>query len=272
MKRILVLTSAVLIATALSCYDGNVETQTEYREYDATLFSKVEIHTENGDITTSVSADSMISLTLIGWASGITDRVARDHISEIEVSVVQDTTDSILKVYVTMPHNVTYNIGCNAELELPESLYVNLETSNGNIEADGHQVGMCLHTSNGDINTEDTRSDAEIETSNGSLEVKLHTGNIRGETSNGSVTADVVMPDSNGTCIFSSSNGNITVAVPDSVSAEVRLKTSNGGITIEGLELGDFNPDDDIFESTLGDGSGEINLETSNGHVRLKKL
>lgn len=282
MKKIVLLTLAALVAASLGCFYGKEASDTDTVDYDAALYDRVEIETENGEIISSVRSDSVISVTLTRWASGVSASDASEHLSDIDVSVTKDTAGGVLRIFIDIPDVVTRNYGCDADVELPASIYVDLATSNGKIRAAGHQNGLLLATSNGMIEIAKTAGDAEIETSNGAIEVKRHTGDIAGETANGEIYAEVIMVkfavDSEDTtygyCRFRSSNGEITLAVPDSVGAQIRLRTSNGEISVDPdlPTQGDYNSDDDIYESKMGDESGEIDLETSNGDVALKKL
>jgi len=294
-KKILVLTIAIVLITSLGCGMHNREQETGHEDYNANLFNKVEIETDNGEIVaiaTSDTTDTMIDVTLVRWATGWTDMAARDHMQEIDVHVSQDTADSVLRIYVEIPTNISYSAGCDVELRLPESLYVDLVTSNGQIDVDGHQAGMYLRTSNGKVEASNTSGNAEITTSNGEIElnntlgdfdlntsngkitVYNHVGNIDAETSNGEVNADVVMPVEAGICRFESSNGRMTVSVPDSVYASIHLKTSNGDVDINGLNVDIDQMEDDEFKGSMGEGEnmGEIYLKSSNGDVTLNSL
>jgi DUF4097 and DUF4098 domain-containing protein YvlB len=291
----------------LACIGGTGEaSESGSKEYPAHHYTQFKIETENGEITSSTSQDSVIKVTLTRWVKGPS---ASAHLDDIEVTEISDTVDGILTILITMPEVSVRSYGCDAEISLPESIYVDLTTSNGNIDVDGHKTGLNLYTSNGAITTdntaeaadlqssngtltikdhtgdltgytsngdiylENTEGDFVLETSNGSIEVDNHTGDVDAVTSDGSVAADVLMPAENGLCRFDNSNGSITVAVPDTVNATVYLKTSNGDINVD-FEIGDFNPDEDIFESTMGEGDslGTIDLQTSNGNISLKRL
>jgi len=278
-KKIVFLTLATLVTASIGCFYGKESSETATVDYAAALYDRVEIETENGEITSSVSSDSLITITLTRWVIGPS---AKAHLDDIDVSVTKDTVNGTLRVSVTIPTSTVRSYGCDADIELPESLYVDLVTSNGKIKAAGHQNGLRLVTSNGMVEIAKTAGEAELETSNGAIDVDRHTGDISGQTANGEIDAEVIMVKSvvdatdttYGYCRFKSSNGRITLAVPDTVGARIRIETSNGDIIVDPdlPTQGDYNSDDNIYESKIGDESGEIYLETSNGDVSLKKL
>ena len=279
MKKIVFLTLAALVAASLGCFYGKEASETATVDYAAALYDRIEIETENGEITSSASSDSLITITLTRWVTGPS---AKAHLDDIDVEVTKDTVSGVLRIFIDIPDVTTRNYGCDADVELPESIYVDLVTSNGKIRTAGHQNGLRLVTSNGRIDIAKTAGEAQLETSNGAIDVNRHTGNIAGETANGEIDAEVIMMKSAvdstdttyGYCRFKSSNGEITLAVPDTVGAQIRIETSNGDISVDPdlPTQGDYNSDDDIYESKMGDESGEIDLETSNGDVSLKKL
>jgi hypothetical protein len=295
--KINVLTIALIVTVFFSgfmgCSYSNTAQETGHEDYLASYYETVEIETENGEIKASVINNDTIAVTLTRWANGITDRSAREHMQEVDVHVTKDTAGGKLIIFIDVPDNTVYSAGCDVELSLPAGLYVDLITYNGQIDVDGHLNGMYLGTSNGNVFVANTAGDAEIHSSNGKIDISNthgtysistsngdiivdnHSGDIEGQTSNGKVEADVIMPLEDGVCRFESSNGRITVAVPDSVSASVHLETSNGDINVDSdLEIVYDGGDEDEFNGHMGESQnqGEIYLKTSNGEVTLNKL
>ncbi len=278
MKKIVLITLALLVAASLGCFYADDASDTATETYPASPYDRLEIETGNGEITSSVSSDSVITITLTRWVTGPS---AKTHLDDINVIVTTDSVNGVLRIFVDIPTGAVRSYGCDADIGLPEELYVNFVTSNGRITVQGHQAGLYLETSNGAIDTDNTAGEAELVTDNGEITVDIHVGDITGRTSNGAVDARVIMLKTEtetdtayGHCIFTGSNGYITLAVPDTVGAEIRLETSNGNIEVDPdlPTQEDYNSDANVYESKMGDESGEINLETSNGDVTLKKL
>lgn len=307
-RRFFVAFGAVLVAFFAGCALHR-QTETDQRSFDAALYNRVKIETQNGEVVSARSSDeTTISVHFTKWATGHTLQEAKLNIGKIDIKVKEDTTDSVLRITVKAPTN-SILCGCDVELSLPESLYVELTTSNGKITAQGHQAGLRLKSSNGDIDVgktggklnartsngrisvathlgdlycktsngeiELTRTvgDADLVTSNGQISVGGHSGNIKGETKNGKIDASVVMPVEDGICRFTTSNGAIRVAVKDSVSASITLKTSFGKINVDpDFQFSNVDIRQRQFKGKLGEGSGTIRLTTSNGKVSLEKL
>ncbi|MBD3287054.1 DUF4097 family beta strand repeat protein [candidate division WOR-3 bacterium] len=280
MKKIIFVLSVAFYAGAIAClpdvYDKDYRDEAAYEDQDysyyALAYNEVYILTENGEITTSASQTDSIELGLRLSATGYSDADAEEHLAEIDVEIDADSAGEILRVSVYIPTDYKRDYGCDVTLKLPDSVFVDLETTNGEVNSSGHSNGLNVFTSNGKIEITNTAGYADLETSNGEIEVSRHTGKIEGETSNGAITADVVMPVNDGYSRFESSNGRISVAIPDSTGAEVTLRTSLGSIDIIGLNVTVTSQDETYLEGSMGSGTGIIYLKTSNGDVTLEKL
>ena len=271
-KRLLLV---VVLLAFCSCMVNFIKAQEEESHtFQAAGYTRVEIETENGTITSSAQPGDSIDVTLNKWATGSSEAAAKAHIQDISVSITEDTAAGKLRIFVAIPKQITRAYGCDATLSLPPSLYVNLVTSNGDIEAQGHEAGLLLYTSNGAITSTATKGNEELTTSNGDITVNSHIGNIDAATSNGAIDAKVIMPDLKGHLRLVTSNGNARATIPASVSASIALRTSNGSISIDpALNITVIKINDDEFEGTMGgtEDQGDVDIETSNGTVVLSR-
>jgi DUF4097 and DUF4098 domain-containing protein YvlB len=107
-------------------------------------------------------------------------------------------------------------------------------------------------------------------TVNGGINVST-SGLAKANTVNGSIKASMGRADWTGDLDFETVNGSITVEMPADVGARVKASTVNGGmetdfpLTIQGK----FS--NRKMEGTIGGGGRDLNLETVNGSIRLKK-
>lgn len=133
-------------------------------------------------------------------------------------------------------------------------------------------AGVALHASsvNGGIEADGLQSDVHASTVNGGIDVST-SGLAKANTVNGSIKASMGRADWTGDLDFQTVNGSITVEMPASVGARVKASTVNGGmetdfpLTIQGK----FS--NRSMEGTIGGGGRDLNLETVNGSIRLKK-
>lgn len=294
MKKALSFVMASIFVLVLSSLACGKEEAIETWNYDAADYQKVKIVCDNGDISADVEAGQDITVTFTKNGEDLS-----------LIDIADDVDGATLTITVDVPQT-PLGYSCDVDLTLPEDIEIELTTSNGNVNVVDHQNGITLHsangnvnatntagaaalsTDNGDINIEghvgdidamtkngsvdmkNTQGSAEIESSSGDLLVSNHVGDITGTATNGVVDADVDMPKTNGECVFENTSGSVTVAVETDVGAEVYLETTAGTVSVDpSFGMTDENPDANIFEGTMGDGSGNISLTSTSDDVTL---
>jgi DUF4097 and DUF4098 domain-containing protein YvlB len=154
---------------------------------------------------------------------------------------------------------------------------VEARTSNGAIEAQDVDGNVNLHTSNGSIRAETTHGSFEGTTSNGSITARLNdpaaTWPVRAETSNGHIdlTLDTKqLPEVRA----STNNSSILLRLPAAANARVQAATSHSSITSDfgSLESGDRRRSHSEMHGTIGNGGPLIDLQSSNGSIKILKL
>lgn len=133
-------------------------------------------------------------------------------------------------------------------------------------------VVFAGRTVNGSVTASDLSGDVEARTVNGSIDLST-AGHARAETVNGRIRAAIGSAEWQGEAAFKTVNGSVTVAVPDSIDAEVYLQTVNGSISTE-LPIamtGQLTKRRRLVEGTLGHGGPELRMTTTNGSVRLRR-
>lgn len=131
-------------------------------------------------------------------------------------------------------------------------------------------VRFLGHSVNGGITAKGLKGDVDAHTVNGGVEVET-AGHAEAVTVNGSIEAAVGRADWTGSARFKTVNGAITLSLPAGTNADVSAKTVNGGIdtdfpiTVQG-KIGRRR-----LEGTIGSGGRELELETVNGSIELRK-
>lgn len=125
-------------------------------------------------------------------------------------------------------------------------------------------------TVNGDVDAQGLKGDARVRTVNGSVDLST-TGLAEATTVNGSIRAAMGRADWTDEMRFTTVNGGITITLPADVSTEVRAQTVNGDMESDFplTVTGKFGPR--RLRGTIGNGGRELELETVNGSIRLRK-
>lgn len=130
---------------------------------------------------------------------------------------------------------------------------------------------LALEASNGGIRLEGLSGDVEASTTNGGISVIGGAGRVRGETTNGGLQLDLTGGSWSGDGVdLRTTNGGVTIRVPEGYSARLETGTVNGGmdldfpVTVEGRV-------NRTIRTTLGEGGPLIRAMTTNGGVSLKR-
>jgi hypothetical protein len=166
-------------------------------------------------------------------------------------------------------------------VEIPQSLLTRIQTSNGSVHVDSMNGDTDIKSSNGSITVINEHGNVKANTSNGSGtftdvdgSVDVHTNNgsltftnisgaVASDTSNGSIKGSSMI---NGKWDCVTSNGRITLAIPVKTDARIEAKTSNGSV---GGELEWQTGEKTHRSATIGAGTYEVSLKTSNGSVNV---
>jgi hypothetical protein len=265
---IILLPFILYACTEAHYWDNDVRVEDiETKQVSASPIRTVEVNTKNGAIETRAWDENSIQITFEKWATGDDVEEAEDKLDDIKVSVSRDS--GVLDVDVRYPTFQNSNYGCNVVLDLPASIALDLDTSNGSITVLEIESDFVCSTTNGAITTLNTEGYAELKTSNGIITVNGHHGELDGRTSNGVISADIVLPRQ-GQCTLRTSNGPITLSIPESSSAIMEASTSNGQIQLHGLDVNVIKMGKNEFRGKIGSGQGDIDLQTSNGGISIK--
>jgi hypothetical protein len=211
----------------------------------------------------SVSGMSNGSISVEGWGGSevrVTARViARDAASarvavDFARSVEVRTATGLVEV--EGPRGRIFrraSWSVDLRVQVPAGTDLHLATSNGAIRVTDVGGAVSARSTNGAINLEGARGSVEARTTNGGVAVGM------AEWSNANRFVEV-----------RTTNGSIDVRLPVSVGARVQARTSNGRITSDfPLEMEGRRQND--ASGTLGDGSGNIMLRTTNGTIRIQR-
>lgn len=255
--RTLSLMAGVLtIGSGLSACEGDLfsggqQAQEEFFfEEDARGRTEFRLHGINGNI--DVIAQSGTENLVVGGfkrvrSSSLAD--AQEQLDRLDV-VVSVESDAIV-IRTEQPSDTqgrTFEVEYN--LIVPARLEGDIVNVNGNILIDA------------------MNDDVEVMTTNGNISLRDHFGSADVTTTNGNLDATVTLPQ-NGEIDMNAVNGSLDVDIPQTTSATFEARLANGTITTSGLSFNDVQSTPVSFTGVLGDGDGEIEMETVNGNITV---
>ena len=145
----------------------------------------------------------------------------------------------------------------------------------------------CMN--DGDIYVENVDGEIDANNLNGKVTIKNVAGSVVAHSLNGAVTASLDRIDAGKPMSFSTMNGDIDVTLPDTLKANVRMKTDNGeiysdfdvklvaGVSPDGRNSGK-QPDgsyhlkfDHTLRGTINGGGPEFQFTSFNGQIYIRK-
>ena len=228
------------------------------------------------------------AVEVFGWdkdtveVSGTKYANSEDLLRSIRVDI-QATPDAV-RIRTEKPA-MRGNYGARFTIHVPRKCELErIGSSNGSIRVEDVDATARLRTSNGSVRASRLGGSLDAQTTNGSIEIREISGSSIVRTSNGAIRAE----DLRGSVQASTSNGGITVALDE--PRDVRASTTNGAITVRmpesaGAQLqastsnSSISSDFDVrgritkhrVNGTIGSGGPLLDLETSNGSIRLLK-
>ncbi len=139
----------------------------------------------------------------------------------------------------------------NYRLRVPRRLAVDLKSNNGGIDVAHLEGEIRFDTTNGGVGLNDLAGDVRGSTVNGGLDITLSGKSWRGQGLNADTT-----------------NGGVTLKIPEHYSAHLETGTVNGGISVNFpiTIQGDIK---NRLSTNLGSGGPTIHAETTNGGVQI---
>ncbi|MBK8945900.1 MAG: DUF4097 family beta strand repeat protein [Ignavibacteriae bacterium] len=146
---------------------------------------------------------------------------------------------------------------------------LNASTSGGDINVEKFNGNSDVATSGGDIQISNALGLVNAATSGGDIVVKSNHGEVNAETSGGDVFLDYSGNDQN--ISLSTSGGDIDIVVPNSINADVELKTSGGSIRNNNSEMDIISATKSKLIGKLNNGGKKIIAKTSGGDIKLSQ-
>jgi Putative adhesin len=149
---------------------------------------------------------------------------------------------------------------------------VSAKSVEGEVIVDGARGKVTAHSVNEGIKITNTNGDISAETVNGAVTLTgIQANSVEVATVNGNITYDGVALD-NGSYRFTTHNGSITIGVPEGSNATFTVRTYQGRFspTLPVKGVGEPRRGQRAMY-TLGTGSANVEMESFNGTIRLRR-
>jgi hypothetical protein len=243
------------------------------------------VDNENGRTQIVGEERTDVAIRVQRAARGDSAEDAAARASEIRVSAAE--VGGELVVSVDVPGRFLLRGRADLELRVPRGTRVDVSSANGQVCLSGLRAPVRAHSSNGPIRVADVIGDVEVHTSNarvrtectcgrlvarssnGKVDCSKHQGSIDAATSNGAICCRLDRLDAAGV-VLTTSNGRITLELPEQVDGEVDIRVDNGSIRNQREMPCAPTEKEGRLRCTLGRGGAPIRLRASNGSISLR--
>ncbi len=222
---------------------------------------EVSVSNTNGSVSVGVWDRDAVELVAVKAVDSGSEGDARETFERLEIEV--DESAGRLEIATKNPTRSSgfldwllgrsHNATVTYQLRVPAGARLDLRTVNGNVDTDG-AGRQRLRSTNGRIQVERGHAAVEAHTTNGPIKVEL--ARVPAAT-------DVKL---------GSTNGGLTLALPDAARATIDAKTVNGRVSSDlPVTVHGASSRRSLRGELNGGGPGEIELRTTNGGIRIRR-
>lgn len=286
-RRILIAAGMLFAAAAVGTATAPVAHADDWsKTYAISGRADLHVQTDDGDVTI-MSADQKDVVAHV-----ITSRY---KIGEDGVRIEESQNGDSVNIRVRMPH---FSFGfwghsgsVRVELRVPRSLNLDVDTGDGNVNAQPVSGNLRITTGDGNINATGLKGDLYMHSGDGHIEASELDGALKVDTGDGHVTVggrfdalDLHTGDGNidasalnGSKVANpwtlhSGDGHINLRVPSDLQADLEAHTGDGSITVNMDIMVSGSLNHSSIHGKLNGGGGLLRLTSGDGSIHVEKL
>jgi DUF4097 and DUF4098 domain-containing protein YvlB len=157
-------------------------------------------------------------------------------------------------------------------VQVPRETRLALRTSNGEIRVRGTTGDLTGGTVNGKIEVTGVKGIVEVHTTNGEIHLASIDGSAEAGTTNGAVEAELKRLTPGSAVQLTTTNGDVTIALPGDLKADVDAITTNGRVRVDFPLTTQGDISSKKIRGTIAGGGTPISLRTTNGNIAITKI
>jgi hypothetical protein len=246
------------------------------------------------------TSDSRLQISSCGECREIRIHVETEgrKLSEYRLEESQ-TGDQVHFLLKELPHigvhMVWHSEHTRVTVETPAQLTLQAKTSDGTVGLSGLHGEIGLTTGDGDVTLDHVSGDLRVKSGDGHVKITDAAGRLDAHTSDGNLTVDglfdaVTLHTSDGTLdvnlregtklteasTIQSSDGSVTLRVPQSFAADLNVHTSDGHVDCAlPLTMDHYHSaggDGHELHGRLNGGGTPLTIHTSDGNVKIEQI
>jgi hypothetical protein len=277
-SRTLLILISIILFNIQCIIDPDSGNDVKNTRYSASESFSYKIGYENQTLLKVVAINGSIEIVGVAQLDSIEiwgeRRVKSESIEDAELHlpllqvVVSEDNEKILVQTEQPVHSGGRSYEVEYYIRIPDSWRVEAGQINGRINIREVRQSVDASQTNGEIELNSVKGSVNTSQTNGTVTLVDVEGNVRGVLTNGNICGKVNIPQA-GSCELKTTNGMITLSIPQSTSADLLARVVNGKITVHNLILQNSTSTPHSLSGTIGQGDGNIDLATVNGNIVL---
>jgi hypothetical protein len=237
----------------------------------------IEVESQNGRIVVEAWDRPQVRVQMTREVRTAEDETARSLMKQLTADVtvggshmkivsVYPKREKVVGFWDLIGHGVQ-STNIHYYLQVPRQSLLDLVTANGEVRVRGTEGKLHALTTNGDIDLTSVSGGADVRTTNGEIRIARLEGLADAQTTNGSVAAEITSVPSTGSMVFHTTNGNVQLALPRDVHADVDANTTNGRVSINYNVTMKGSISSKTIRGKIAGGGARIVLTTTNGNI-----
>ncbi len=264
--------AVVLLTVTTAAWADVREEETVERTVGLAAGGEVVVEATNGSIHVETWENDEVRVVARKKARADDAAEARQLLAEVEVKI-EEREDSV-RISAETPRSSGWfggdSVTVSFEITMPASAELDASSKNGSVEVRELGARARLETQNGSITAKGVGGPLEAESNNGSIKAYDVKGAIQAETTNGSIKAEIDGTDLGDDMRLATTNGSIELRLDAGVAASIDARTRNGTVSSD-FEGGTQDRRKRTLELDLGGGGPRVELESSNGSIRVRE-
>lgn len=284
MKQTLTAFAAALLVVLFSgCnIETNFDEKTEgYESYPLSAgYTLLEIDNKAGNVIVTASDKDSVCIDYTQKAVGTTSSIfSHDHSKDINVEFETNPDDGSIKIVTDFPESPTINYSVDFEIQVPETMELDILNALGNVEATGLALKpKRLAAASGNMTLKDFKCGARAQTAFGNIDCEisdLPSGqSVDLSASAGNIALEVSAMDTTNSIDISGDSGNVDVTLPAAVELSFDMSVTAGTVGVNGFTPEQGSPWTNTHKvGTLGTNAAKSTLTVTvgAGNVILNK-
>jgi DUF4097 and DUF4098 domain-containing protein YvlB len=257
--RLTTIAAAALVLLAGTASASSLE-QNFDKTYSVRAGALLTLDNTNGAVNIRPGSDNQIRIHAVKRVTGLKSSMLQSALNDLKINITQP--DGGVKIETKYPKRgdggffdwlTGDNVSASVEytIDVPRALNLAVETVNGHIEV--REVTGAL----------------KLDTTNGHIEVEKCRGSLDAETTNGGIKAEMLAVSGGRPISLETTNGHVTLTVPRNFAVSVDAANTNGSISTE-LPISTTTTRRHSLRGSLNGGGPEVRIRTTNGGITIQ--